>query len=39
MVIGEHSYGYDQQRSNIPTSITNVDFHDEDFFRRLRQQK
>lgn len=36
MVVGEKTYGYDQHKSPIPKEITNVDFHDEQFFRIVR---
>lgn len=35
MVVGEQTYGYDSQKSPLPEGITNVDFHDQQFFRSL----
>ncbi len=35
MVIGDQTYGYDSQKLPLPENITNVDFHDQQFFRSL----
>lgn len=36
MTIGSQTYGYDSHRGHIPTSITNVDFHDEKFLKTVQ---
>jgi hypothetical protein len=36
LVAGNETYGYDSYKSAIPQSITNVDFHDETFLKKLR---
>lgn len=36
MVIGEETFGYDTMKTPIPRNITNVDFHDQQFFRILK---
>lgn len=36
MVIGEDTFGYDTMKTPIPRNITNVDFHDQQFFRILK---
>ena len=36
MVIGEETFGYDSMKTPIPRNITNVDFHDQQFFRILK---
>lgn len=35
MVIGEQTYGYDSVKTPVPPGVTNVDFHDQQFFRAL----
>ncbi len=35
MVVGEQAYGYDNYKTAIPTSITNVDFHDQAFLKKF----
>jgi phospholipid-transporting ATPase len=36
ITIGPETYGYDSHRGTIPTNITNVDFHDEEFLRKVK---
>lgn len=35
MVIAEETYGYDSVKAPLPPNVTNVDFHDQQFFRKL----
>lgn len=35
MVVGEETYGYDSVKTPLPSGVTNVDFHDQQFFRKL----
>jgi hypothetical protein len=35
MVIGEQTFGYDSAKTPLPPGVTNVDFHDQQFFRAL----
>lgn len=36
MTIGSQTYGYDSHRGQIPSTITNVDFHDEKFLKNIQ---
>lgn len=38
MVVGGQTYGYDDFKAKIPANITNVDFHDEVFLKKIRNQ-